>query len=93
MAMGFLNFLSNRATIRIFSKLQFFLITNIKFLFRSRNYFKRFPCKIRYCWHFLHVYKNDNSSKRQEVWICCLIYNFMKKLLLPKTIQYFFDLT
>ena len=46
MAISFLNCFSKSTTIWIFSKLQFILITNIKLLFRSRNCFKNFPCKI-----------------------------------------------
>ena len=47
MATSFLNFLSKMAVIWIFSKLQFFLIADIKLLFPSRNYFKSFQCKIK----------------------------------------------
>ena len=43
---SFLNFLSKRAAIWIFSELQFFLITNKKILFRSGDYFKSFQCRI-----------------------------------------------
>ena len=57
MAITFLRILSKQATIWVFSKVQFFLITNIKLLFQSESY--SVSKVLGYGWHFLHVYKNE----------------------------------
>ena len=59
MPLSFLNFLSKRATIWVFSELHFLVISDIKFSFQNRNYFNSFQCKMVYGWHFLHVYKSE----------------------------------
>ena len=84
MAMSFLNLLSKRAIIWIFSKLQFFLTANIKLSFRSRNYIKSFQRMIRYSFHFDHVYKNERFIANGRFMGGL---NFMEKLLLAKTIN------
>ena len=84
MAMSFLNLLSKRAIIWIFSRLEFFLIANIKLLFRSRNYINSFQRKIGYSCHFLHFFKNEGFIANGRFMGGL---NFMEKLLLPETIQ------
>lgn len=78
MAMTFLNIFSKMVTIRTFSKLDFFLFTNLKLLFQSRNYFKCYysqqllqlalsPC----------LYKRENFNKKWKILIGCLVSNFI----------------
>ena len=80
MTMVFLYFLFKRAIVWIFSKSRFLLITNIKLLFRSRNYFICFQCKIVYGWHLYLTYKNKAAlSKSGSFEYSAYVLNLTKK--------------
>ena len=80
MTMVFLHFLCKRATVWIFSKPRFLLITNIKLLFRSRNYFICFQCKIGYGWHLYLIYKKKAAlAKGGSFEYSAYVLNLTKK--------------
>ena len=77
MAISFLNFLSKKATIWIFSKLQFFLITNKKLLKSfSRAFNARFST--------VSTFSMFIKTKEWQVLICCFYFKLHEKAVITK---------